>query len=317
MQQPSVSIILPLKNDEKRVSDIIKNILNQKLPLFELLCIDGDSDDKTIEIAKSYAKIDNRVKIFLSYKKTMGGLINHGLTIAKGRYITVINKNETLKSNSLKYLYDLTQKNYIDIVQGNIVKNNSNTEFNSLPNEKAFKVINYPEFLDTSSIHGAIYKKSFLIHKKISFLEDDNSNYEKQFCIEAALKSDTIKYSKKRCYKYNSSKEDANKLNISAEGMLNLLKIRNTNSNDPNIKEKLWDILFDNLNLINENEFNSENNLSFETCKALQESLKYVDKEYIFNTLNDDDKYLYYKYKSPLILSISKRNEEEMKLSLN
>ena len=33
--------------------------------------------------------------------------------------------------------------------------------------QKAFKLMDYPEFLDISSIYGSIYKKSFLIHKKI------------------------------------------------------------------------------------------------------------------------------------------------------
>ena len=314
MEQPSVSIIVPLINDEKRVSRIIRNLLNQKLPLFEILCIDGDSTDKTIEIAKEFAKKDNRVKIFLSYKKTVGGLLNHGLSIAKGRYITIINKNKTLKRDSLDYLYNLTQINYIDIVQGSIINNNSSNESNSLPVEKAFKLMDYPEFLDIPSIYGSIYKRSFLIHKKIRFLEDDTVDYEKQFFIEAALKSDTIKYTKKRCHlKNENSIDNSIKLNISTEGMLNLLEIRNNNSNNPNIKEKLLDILFNNMNIINEKEKENGNILSYESCQVLQESLKYVNDEYV-SKLSDDDKYLYYKYRSPLTLSISKNYEKEMKV---
>lgn len=312
MEQPSVSIIVPLINDEKRVFDIIKNILNQTLPLFEVLCIDGDSTDKTIEIAKEFAKKDDRVKIFLSYKKTIGGLLNHGLSIAKGRYITIINKEETLKSDSLDYLYNLTQKNYIDIVQGSIVNNKLDNESNSLPVEKAFKLIDYPEFLDISSIYGSIYKRSFLIHKKVRFLEDDTVDYEKQFFIEAALKSDTIKYSEKICYlKNENSIDNSIKLNISTEGMLNLLEIRNNNSNNPNIKEKLVDVLFDNINLINENKKKSGKILSYESCQALQKSLEYVDNDYVSDKLSDDAKYLYYKYRSPLFLSLSKKEEED------
>lgn len=315
MEQPYVSIIVPLINDEKRVSEIIKNILKQQFPLFELLCIDGDSTDKTIEIAKEYSKKDNRVKIFLSYKKTMGGLINHGLSIAKGKYVTIINKDETLKLDSLDYLYNLTQKNYIDIVQGNIFDNSLNNEPNNLPVEKAFKLMDCPEFLDISSIYGSIYKKSFLIHKKIRFLEDDSVDYEKQFFIETALKSDTIKYSKKRCYfKHENSMDNSSKLNLSAEGMLDLLKIRNKNSNNPDIKEKLLDILFNNLNMINENEKKCGDTLSYESCQALQESLEYVTQEYVSDKLSDNDKYLYYKYRSPLTLSLSKKNEEKMKM---
>ncbi len=82
---PKISIILPVYNGEKYLSEAINSILNQTYRDFELLIIDGSSTDNTPDIIQSFH--DNRIKYF---KKDHNGLVNSlnfGLEHAVGEFI--------------------------------------------------------------------------------------------------------------------------------------------------------------------------------------------------------------------------------------
>lgn len=51
-----VSIIIPTFNVEKYISDALKSCLNQTYQDIEIICIDNNSTDRTIDIIISYQK---------------------------------------------------------------------------------------------------------------------------------------------------------------------------------------------------------------------------------------------------------------------
>ena len=63
-----VSIILPVYNGEKYLALAIESILQQTYSNFELIIIDDCSTDKSNQIAKSYMKIDSRIKVYKNKK---------------------------------------------------------------------------------------------------------------------------------------------------------------------------------------------------------------------------------------------------------
>ena len=56
------SVIVPMYNVEKYIGECIESVLSQSLSDYELILIDDDSEDKTLEIARTYER-DQRVKI--------------------------------------------------------------------------------------------------------------------------------------------------------------------------------------------------------------------------------------------------------------
>lgn len=48
---PSVSIILPIRNEENNIKTCLKNLLTLNYPIYEIIIADGSSTDKSIEIA--------------------------------------------------------------------------------------------------------------------------------------------------------------------------------------------------------------------------------------------------------------------------
>jgi len=75
-ENPKISIIIPTLNEEKYIEQILINA-RQVLPEAEIIVSDGGSTDRTLEIAKKYAKI-------IQKKGTVGGARNRGAKTSTG-----------------------------------------------------------------------------------------------------------------------------------------------------------------------------------------------------------------------------------------
>ncbi len=85
-QQPLVSVLMPVYNGEKYISEAIDSILQQTYTHFELLIINDGSTDTSKEIILSY----NDPRIRYIENETNSGLIftlNRGIDLAQGKYI--------------------------------------------------------------------------------------------------------------------------------------------------------------------------------------------------------------------------------------
>ncbi|NTW53987.1 MAG: glycosyltransferase [Chlorobaculum sp.] len=86
MQNPKVSILMPVYNGEKHLREAIDSMLCQNFSDFEFIIIDDGSSDHSIDIIKSYT--DKRIQLFCNQSNC--GIIkslNKGLQIVQGEYI--------------------------------------------------------------------------------------------------------------------------------------------------------------------------------------------------------------------------------------
>ena len=73
--QPKISIIIPIFNEEKNIIPTIRSIQNQTLQEIEILCINDNSNDNTLNILEKLKKEDTRITI-LTNKIQRGDLFN-------------------------------------------------------------------------------------------------------------------------------------------------------------------------------------------------------------------------------------------------
>lgn len=59
-----ISIIMPVYNSEKYVSEAIESVCNQSYENWELLIVNDGSTDHTQEIIENYSEKDSRIKVF-------------------------------------------------------------------------------------------------------------------------------------------------------------------------------------------------------------------------------------------------------------
>jgi len=94
---PLVSVIMPVLNEQRYISQAIESILNQTYKNIELIIIDDYSTDKSLEIARSYQQKDDRVVIFSKTNEIQRAGIsrNIGVRLAKGDFIAFQDADDT------------------------------------------------------------------------------------------------------------------------------------------------------------------------------------------------------------------------------
>ena len=82
---PKVSIIIRTKNEERWIGSCFKSIFEQTLKDFEVILVDNNSKDQTVNKAKSYPIKVLSIKDFLP-----GRAINLGVSESKGEIIVIL-----------------------------------------------------------------------------------------------------------------------------------------------------------------------------------------------------------------------------------
>ena len=117
-----LSIVTITYNVESSIARTMESVLNQTVPIYEYILIDGLSTDKTNSIIDSYRKcFENRGIKFTHISEKDEGIsdaFNKGIQIASGDFIGLINSDDELMLNA----NELLQKNYdsnVDVLYGN------------------------------------------------------------------------------------------------------------------------------------------------------------------------------------------------------
>lgn len=120
-----VSIITVSYNSEKTIAKTIESVLNQTYQNIEYIIVDGDSNDRTIEIAKSFQdKFDNSegksLKILSEPDEGMYDALNKGARIVTGEIVGQINADDWYEPDAVNIMVELYKKENYDVAWGSI-----------------------------------------------------------------------------------------------------------------------------------------------------------------------------------------------------
>lgn len=117
-ENPKVSLVITLYNQEKYVKSIYASILKQELKDIEIIFVNDASSDNSEKIVKELMEKDKRI-VYLKNEVNKKAFYsrNKGILEAKGEYILVIDPDDLLINNILIKAYETTKKYNLDIVQ--------------------------------------------------------------------------------------------------------------------------------------------------------------------------------------------------------
>lgn len=101
-----ISIIIPTYNEEKDINVMIDSILSQTILAYEIIFVDGDSKDNTLDELKKFKKKFSKVKIYSDKRFDRNRARNFGIKKSKGDIILLLNADVRLPKN---FLYHLEQ----------------------------------------------------------------------------------------------------------------------------------------------------------------------------------------------------------------
>lgn len=106
MQNPKISIIIPVYNVAKYLSRCLDSVLIQSFGDFEVLLIDDGSTDYSGAICDEYATRDMRIRVFHKENGGVSSARNLGIDNANGEWLYFVDADDELFFDSLSILAD-------------------------------------------------------------------------------------------------------------------------------------------------------------------------------------------------------------------
>ncbi len=215
---PLLSIIIPLFNTEKYIGECLDSLEGLMGIDYEVILVDDGSTDNSFEIAQDYARKNKNIRLISQENKGLGYTRNHALKISRGTYISFLDSDDKINPATYKEMISKMISESSDISIGLIKKFDSNN--NTFPSrvnkilkmsDKSVKDISKsPDLIFDTIACNKIFKKSFWLKHKLSFLED--RFYEDIFVITKSLiKASSISIVHKEMYYWRSRTDKKNK----------------------------------------------------------------------------------------------------------
>lgn len=110
-----VSIIIPVFNSQNTIKEAIYSVLSQTYSNFEILIIDDNSSDNSLDIINELSEKDKRIKIIsLSENKGVANARNLGLKNATGEFIAFLDSDDKWYPNKLEAQIHFMKANNYD-----------------------------------------------------------------------------------------------------------------------------------------------------------------------------------------------------------
>jgi glycosyltransferase involved in cell wall biosynthesis len=94
-----ISIIIPTFNSSETIQDTINSVISQNFKNYEIIVVDNNSKDKTIEIIQKNRLID--IKFIIENDNGIYDAINKGIKLSTGKIISLLHSNDIYYDNKV------------------------------------------------------------------------------------------------------------------------------------------------------------------------------------------------------------------------
>lgn len=116
---PAISVVTPMYNMEKYVTDCLESLLAQTFQDFEVIVADDGSTDNSVGVVSAFApKFEGRLKLIRMKKNTgfPGIPRNEAVRNATGKYIAFLDSDDFYRENALEYFYNIAEETGAEVV---------------------------------------------------------------------------------------------------------------------------------------------------------------------------------------------------------
>lgn len=111
-----ISVIVPVYNTKKYLSDCLNSIVNQTYFDMEIILVDDGSTDGSAEICDEYAKKDNRICVIHQENRGCVYARLSGLQRSRGEYIGFVDSDDWIDLDMYQILMSIVEEKNCDIV---------------------------------------------------------------------------------------------------------------------------------------------------------------------------------------------------------
>jgi glycosyltransferase involved in cell wall biosynthesis len=90
--KPMISVVIPCYNVAKYIEGCLESVLAQTFESFEVICVNDDSPDNTVEIIERFK--DDRIRIIHQANRGLAGARNTGINASRGLYVALLDADD-------------------------------------------------------------------------------------------------------------------------------------------------------------------------------------------------------------------------------
>lgn len=220
---PEITVILPSYNVADYIGECLESVVTQTFRDIEIFCIDAGSTDGTLNIIDEYRKADERVKLFISEKKSFGYQMNLGISMVKSPYVAFVETDDYVLPDMLMTLYGLAKEHDTDIVKAdfhNVVRLSDGQSWGLREGlgaggtdyyDKVISLKEHPELYTAEYFYWrGLYKREFLMRHGLRFQETPGASYQDMgFFYQLYLYAEKVYFTKDAFYQYRRNREES------------------------------------------------------------------------------------------------------------
>ncbi len=212
-----LSIIVPLYNCEKHISQCLKSVIEQNFQNWEIVIVDDGSTDKGPAICQQFVNHNPRIKIIHQENQGLGPTRNVGINESSGEYLIFLDSDDFLNHDSLENLAAVIKDNNApDMIfcraSSFYEKNNTKKDFfgkyapDRIFEKSPIEILLYlfePPIESFWSAWNHVYKRKIVIDNNLRF--PNHLGEDLDWTPKVILKSESFAFLQKPYYNYRVS----------------------------------------------------------------------------------------------------------------
>ncbi len=255
MNNPKVSILIPLYNSEEYISETIDSCLNQTYENIEIIIVDDGSTDSGLEIAKQYEKEHKHIQVESQNNSGAPVARNRAFELSCGDFIQYLDADDILHPNKIRIQMEvLLEEDDHTIVYGKLGvfrKEIKNTIWYDLP----VKNKNYDDskqfLLDLWESGGGVFTFLWLTPRKLivgsgGWDESLVKNQDGEFFARVAFKAGKVLFLKNSISYYRTDNQNSISRRVSKKSLQanfdsfeTYIKLFENNMDRPDVRKSL------------------------------------------------------------------------------
>lgn len=209
MENPLVSVIIPVYNVEKYLEECVNSVINQTYKNIEVILVDDGSTDSSGDICDEYVMFDSRISVLHKANGGLSSARNAGTRKASGEYIYYPDSDDYTDIHAIERLVCHAQETGADIVffsassfgdDGGAVAQNYvySKDYGTLSGAEMFgELMKNKEF--HSSVPLLFIRRDFIDKNKLSFA-DGIFHEDMIFTFEAFMLASVVSHFNSQLY---------------------------------------------------------------------------------------------------------------------
>lgn len=232
-----LSIVIPTYNMESYLDHCLSSLIvsPERMSQLEVLIINDGSKDKSSEIGHNYQnKYPQTFRVIDKENGNYGSCVNRGLKVAKGKYIKILDADDSYDKDGLDHMISLMENVNVDlfISDYNLIKGD-HYDYHATFDLTPRTIMSFEEVINKNSImniqmHAVAYNLS--IFKRIEYHQTEGISYTDQEWIFLPLSiCESVYYDDEVVYLYNIGREGQTMdRKVMAKKMPQLIQVTNS-----------------------------------------------------------------------------------------